>query len=108
MGNSNEVVAKYVTEEERQKIFLCALDKKIYIIGNSREKQIDMLYEYYKNIENYRSEYGIREDNLNYLYKFLNYNTCDLAYKYDGWYLNRAYRVAMINYIYKWYSNSKC
>jgi len=107
MGNTNEVVAEFVTDEKRQQIFLNQFKKKLYIIGSSREKQINDLYYYYKNIENYRSEYGIREDTLNYLYKFSNYDTCDLAYKYDGWYLNRAYRIAMINYIYKWYSNSK-
>lgn len=108
MGNTNEVVAEFVTEEKRQEIFLNEVKKKFLKIDWSFSEKNDDLYYYYKNIEKYRSEYGIREDRLNYLYKFLNYNTCDLAYKFDGWYLNTAYRVAMTNYIYKWYSNSKC
>ena len=105
MGNTNTVVAEFVTEEMRESIFLGILVEKMMSIDRSIYRKTEDLYYYYKNLENYRSN---KLHTLNYLYKFLNYNTCDLAYKYDGWYLNRAYRVAMINYIYKWYSNSKC
>ena len=107
MGNTNELVAEYVSEEERQKIFLNQFKQKLYPIIQSREKQINYLYYYYKNIEGHRGEeWYCNEYELNYLYKFKWYDTYELVR--DTGYLGRIYRIAMCNYIYKWYSNSKC
>ncbi len=117
MGNSNEVVAKYVSEEEynellrrekhrKKKQAELLFKQKLYPIIQSREKQINHLYYYYKNIEGHRGEeWDCNEYELNYLYKFKWYDTYELVR--DTGYLGRIYRIAMINYIYKWYDNYK-
>ena len=106
MGNTNEVVAEFITEEKRQELFLNEFKQKFYPIIESRWRQIEHLYYYYKNIEEYRGEECYcNEYEWNYLYKFKWYDTYELVR--DTGELGRAYRVGMINYIYKWYSNSK-
>ncbi len=36
MGNSNEIVAKYITEEERKQMFYDLVGEKLYRIGDKR------------------------------------------------------------------------
>lgn len=107
MGNTNEVVAEFVTDEKRQEIFLNEFKQKFYPIIISRWRQVEHLYYYYKNIEEYDSQVGVcNKYQYNYLYRFKWYDTYELVN--DTYELGKMYRVAMINYIYKWYSNSKC
>jgi 6-pyruvoyl-tetrahydropterin synthase len=93
MGNSNEIVAKNITEEEIKEMFLDSLKEKLDNIYWTSNKNKNNLEYYYERIYNF-----------NYLNKFLEYNTYNNAN--DNGYRGRLYRVAMANYIYKWYSNS--
>ena len=107
MGNSNEVVAEYVSEEKEQEMFRELFKEKIHRIYYRRLIDYRELEEYYKNIIRYR---GLNSNShyyyLCYLNIFMKYDTYDLA-KEDFWYVCKAYKSAMINYLYKWYSNSK-
>ena len=106
MGNTNQIVAEFVTDEKRQQIFLNQFKQKLYPIIESRWRQWDHLYYYYKNIGEHRSEVGFcNKYQSNYLYRFKWYDTYELVR--DTGELGKIYRVGMINYIYKWYSNSK-
>tara|TARA_R110000824_G_scaffold154614_1_gene326808 strand:+ start:1519 stop:1839 length:321 start_codon:yes stop_codon:yes gene_type:complete len=106
MGNSNEVVANYVSEEEYneilrrekhqklQKANILFRDKmqKIYFISNSKDNLL-MFY------------YG---EKWRFLNEFLDYYKYELVCRLEVGFLTKVYKVAMINYLYKWYSNSKC
>tara|TARA_R110000796_G_scaffold69894_2_gene159096 strand:+ start:215 stop:538 length:324 start_codon:yes stop_codon:yes gene_type:complete len=107
MGNSNEIVAKYITEEERKQMFYDLVGEKLYRIGDKRSRKKVLLEYYYKNIEIYRNENSELQSHhkLNDLNKFLNYDTYELVR--DTTYIGKTYKIAIINYIYKWYSNSK-
>tara|TARA_R110002020_G_scaffold216842_1_gene424657 strand:+ start:1860 stop:2165 length:306 start_codon:yes stop_codon:yes gene_type:complete len=101
MGNTNEIVATYVSEEEFNELLrrekhkkkkeaeLLFRDKmlKIYQISNSK----DILLMFY---------YGEK-------WRFLNEFKYELVCG-EIQFLTKVYNIAMINYIYKWYSNSKC
>jgi len=110
MGNTNEVVAEFITEEEFNELLRREKHKKLkeaQILFRDKMKKIyhnnDLSY-YYSNIKIYRNE-NSELQSLNDLNKFLNYDTYELVR--DTTYLGKSYRVAMCNYIYKWYSNSK-
>jgi|11BtaG_2_1085332.scaffolds.fasta_scaffold35398_3 hypothetical protein len=103
MGNTMDVVAEFVTEEMRESIILGLLVEKIMSVDRSIYRKTEDLYYYYKNIRD-----PTLPEHFTYLYKFQYYNTRMLALKNDGKVIHRAYRSAMINYIFKWYSNSKC
>ena len=113
MGNSNEIVAQYISEEEFNELLRREKHKKLkeaQILFRDKMKKIyqnNDLYYYYKNIKMYRNENSELQSHhkLNDLNKFLNYDTYELVR--DTTYLGKSYRVAMCNYIYKWYSNSK-
>ena len=106
MGNSIEV-GRYVTEEERQEINLNRIKNVFSHLDWSFWKNYININNYYKNIEEYRSEVGFcNKYQLNYLYKFQYYDTYELVR--DTRYIGKYYKIAMTNYIYKWYSNSKC
>ena len=107
MGNTNEVVAEYVSEEKKQQMFLELFKHKIHKIYYRRYIDYQDLEEYYKNIIKYE---GLNSNShfydLNYLNMFMKYDTYDLA-KDKVWYVCKTYKTAMINYLNKWYSNSK-
>lgn len=104
MGNTNGVVAEFITEKKRQEIFLELFEEKISRIYYRRLIDYQDLWEYYKNIDRHK---GLNSNyDLNYLNMFMKYHTNDLAND-KFWYVSKAYNTAMINYIYKWYSNSK-
>lgn len=107
MGNSNEVVAEFITEEKRQEMFRELFEEKISRIYYRRLIDYQELQEYYKNIIKYQ---GLNSNShfydLCYLNMFIKYDTYDLSIK-SSWYVCKAYKSAMINYLYKWYSNSK-
>ena len=107
MGNSNEIVAKYITEEERKQMFYDLVKYKFEKICDNRRRVQRNLYYYYKNIKIYRNENSELQSHhkLNDLNKFLNYDTYELVR--DTGYLGKSYKISIINYIYKWYSNSK-
>ena len=79
--------------------------EKTNVLWFSRWKVL--LEYYYRNIEIYRNENSELQSHhkLNDLNKFLNYDTYELAR--DTTYIGKTYKIAIINYIYKWYSNSK-
>lgn len=106
MGNSIEV-GRYITDEERQEINLNRIKNVFSKIDWSFWRNNTKLCYYYKNIEEHRSEVGFcKKYQLNYLNKFQYYDTYELVK--DTRYIGGYYKIAMTNYIYKWYSNSKC
>ena len=106
MGNSIEV-GRYVTEEERQEIYRNRIKNVFSKIDWNFWKKNTLLYYYYKNLEEHRNEVCYcNKYQLNYLYKFQYYDTYELVR--DTRYIGIYYKIAMTNYIYKWYSNSKC
>lgn len=110
MGN-NQVVGEYVSEEELQEIeqkdFLNTVKYKFNKVSFTIRKEEDYLRGYYYNIKKHIGEcINIKSyTKLNILNRFLDYDTYELVR--DTGFKGRAYRIAMINYIYKWYSNMK-
>jgi len=103
-SNSNELDGRYVSEEEFNELLRREKHKK--------KKEAEILFKHKMKKIRHNSKC---KDNLLMIYygetqrflnQFLNYDTYELVR--DTNYLGKSYKMVICNYIYKWYSNSKC